>query len=120
LECVLFADIRFHDTVSRGRLLNRFGKDFEGPYLFFSDSFTTNERVGIDSSLSDNFGRSIIFSMSAFSTFITLSIVGGLPFVMAAAVIGMLYFQGPCFSIIIIMRKWKCFLPESQLARYVS
>ena len=30
LETVLFADIRFHDTVSRGRLLNRFGKDFEG------------------------------------------------------------------------------------------
>ena len=30
LESVLFANIRFHDTVSRGRLLNRFGKDFEG------------------------------------------------------------------------------------------
>ena len=35
LESVLFADIRFHDTVSRGRLLNRFGKDFEG-WFFFS------------------------------------------------------------------------------------
>lgn len=33
LENVLFAHIRFHDTVSRGRLLNRFGKDFEG--MFF-------------------------------------------------------------------------------------
>jgi len=30
LETVLFANIRFHDTISRGRLLNRFGKDFEG------------------------------------------------------------------------------------------
>lgn len=30
LQAVLFANIRFHDTVSRGRLLNRFGKDFEG------------------------------------------------------------------------------------------
>ena len=30
LETILFASIRFHDTVSRGRLLNRFGKDFEG------------------------------------------------------------------------------------------
>jgi hypothetical protein len=30
LEAVLFANIRFHDTISRGRLLNRFGKDFEG------------------------------------------------------------------------------------------
>ena len=38
LESVLFADIRFHDTVSRGRLLNRFGKDFEGWFLV-SDRF---------------------------------------------------------------------------------
>ena len=30
LETVLFANLRFHDTISRGRLLNRFGKDFEG------------------------------------------------------------------------------------------
>lgn len=35
LESVLFADIRFHDTVSRGRLLNRFGKDFEGWLITF-------------------------------------------------------------------------------------
>jgi hypothetical protein len=34
LESVLFANIRFHDTVSRGRLLNRFGKDFEGHSSF--------------------------------------------------------------------------------------
>lgn len=30
LEAILFAKIRFHDTVSRGRILNRFGRDFEG------------------------------------------------------------------------------------------
>jgi len=30
LETVLFANIHFHDTVSRGQLLNWFGKDFEG------------------------------------------------------------------------------------------
>jgi hypothetical protein len=30
LESVLFAKLRFHDTTSRGRLLNRFGKDIEG------------------------------------------------------------------------------------------
>ena len=29
LETVLFAKLRFHDTISRGRLLNRFGKDIE-------------------------------------------------------------------------------------------
>lgn len=34
LETVLFANVRFHDTVSRGRLLNRFGKDFEGMIVF--------------------------------------------------------------------------------------
>ena len=34
LEAILFANIRFHDTVSRGRVLNRFGNDFEGSYLF--------------------------------------------------------------------------------------
>ena len=36
LESVLFADIRFHDTVSHGRLLNRFGKDFESWFSFQS------------------------------------------------------------------------------------
>ena len=30
LEMVLFANICFHDTVSRGQLLNQFEKDFEG------------------------------------------------------------------------------------------
>jgi len=36
LEAVLFTDIRFHDTVSRGRLLNRFGNDFEGWLIILS------------------------------------------------------------------------------------
>ncbi|RDB27902.1 ATP-dependent bile acid permease [Hypsizygus marmoreus] len=77
LETVLFANIRFHDTVSRGRLLNRFGKDFEG----------------IDSSLSDNFGRSIIYGLSALTTIITVSVVGGLPFVFAICVLGIIYYN---------------------------
>ena len=77
LECVLFAKIRFHDTVSRGRLLNRFGKDFEG----------------IDSSLSDNFGRSIMYGMSALTTFATISVVGGWPFLVVTLLLGFFYFQ---------------------------
>ena len=77
LECVLFAKIRFHDTVSRGRLLNRFGKDFEG----------------IDSSLSDYFGRSVINGMSAFATFVTISIVGGWPFVAVTLFVSVFYYQ---------------------------
>ncbi|KAI0717016.1 multidrug resistance-associated ABC transporter [Earliella scabrosa] len=77
LEGVLFANIRFHDTVSRGRLLNRFGKDFEG----------------IDSSLPDNFGRSVINGLSVMTTFITVSVVGGPPFMVAALIFGSLYYS---------------------------
>ncbi|PPQ81930.1 hypothetical protein CVT25_013778 [Psilocybe cyanescens] len=78
LESILFADIRFHDTVSRGRVLNRFGKDFEG----------------IDSSLSDNFGRSVMYGLSAATTLVTVSVVGGIPFIIAALLIGVIYWNG--------------------------
>ena len=77
LDGVLFANIRFHDTVSRGRLLNRFGKDFEG----------------IDSSLADNFGRSVIYFLSVITTLTTVSVVGGIPFLLTALLIGMLYYN---------------------------
>lgn len=77
LECVLFAKIRFHDTVSRGRLLNRFGKDFEG----------------IDSNLSDHFGRSLVNGLSAVATFITISVVGGWPFVAVTLLVSIFYYQ---------------------------
>ncbi|KJA25547.1 hypothetical protein HYPSUDRAFT_37542 [Hypholoma sublateritium FD-334 SS-4] len=77
LESILFADIRFHDTVSRGRVLNRFGKDFEG----------------IDSSLSDNFGRSIIYALSATTTIVTVSVVGGPVFIVAALLLGGVYWN---------------------------
>ncbi|KAF8649184.1 hypothetical protein AX16_005982 [Volvariella volvacea WC 439] len=77
LESVLFANIRFHDTVSRGRLLNRFGKDFEG----------------IDSKLSDHFGRSIMYGLSALTTWVTVCVVGGPGFILAVFVIGLLYFN---------------------------
>ncbi|OSD05140.1 multidrug resistance-associated ABC transporter [Trametes coccinea BRFM310] len=77
LEGVLFANIRFHDTVSRGRLLNRFGKDFEG----------------IDSSLPDNFGRSVFYAVSVLTTFVTISVVGGPLFIVAAIIFGFLYYS---------------------------
>ncbi|KAI0760574.1 multidrug resistance-associated ABC transporter [Fomes fomentarius] len=77
LEGVLFANIRFHDTISRGRLLNRFGKDFEG----------------IDSSLPDNFGRSVFNAFAVATTFITVSVVGGPPFIIAALIFGSLYYS---------------------------
>ena len=78
LESVLFANIRFHDTVSRGRLLNRFGKDFEG----------------IDSNLSDNFGRTIICALSALTTIVTVSFVGGWPFLVIIVVLAWMYYNG--------------------------
>ncbi|KAH8986254.1 ATP-binding cassette transporter [Lactarius hatsudake] len=77
LETILFVNIRFHDTVSRGRLLNRFGKDFEG----------------IDSKLSNHFGRSTMTGLSVMTTFITLSIAGGPQFFLVIFVIGLLYWN---------------------------
>nr|GAT52587.1 multidrug resistance-associated ABC transporter protein [Mycena chlorophos] len=77
LEGVLFAKIRFHDTVSRGRVLNRFGKDFEG----------------IDSSLSDHFGRSTMYLVSSVTTIVTISLVGGVPFIIASLLTGILYYN---------------------------
>ncbi|KAJ7271635.1 multidrug resistance-associated ABC transporter [Mycena rebaudengoi] len=77
LQAVLFAHIRFHDTVSRGRLLNRFGKDFQN----------------VDSELADNFGRSMIYFISAITTVVTSSFIGGRPFVVAAIFIAFVYYQ---------------------------
>ncbi|KAF9459133.1 multidrug resistance-associated ABC transporter [Collybia nuda] len=61
LKAILFANMRFHDTVSRGRVLNRFGKDFEG----------------IDSTLADDFIQTTIHAVASMVTIVTLTIVGG-------------------------------------------
>jgi ABC-type multidrug transport system fused ATPase/permease subunit len=94
LEAILFANIRFHDTVSRGRLLNRFGKDFEGRFSITPCLFSVYvSSQGIDSSLADNFGRSIGHALSAATTIITISIVGGYRFVIAVCILGLVYYQ---------------------------
>ncbi|KAG8959224.1 hypothetical protein FRC03_008275 [Tulasnella sp. 419] len=77
LESVLFANIRFHDTTNRGRLLNRFGKDFEG----------------LDSSLATNMGRTLIGSLTVATTFITVAVIGGPWFILAALFIAMFFYR---------------------------
>ncbi|KAG8716045.1 hypothetical protein FRC11_010771 [Ceratobasidium sp. 423] len=77
LEAVLFANIRFHDTISKGRLLNRFGKDFEG----------------VDSSVADNLGRTIMYALSVLVTFATVTYVGGIRFFVLACIVGVLYYN---------------------------
>ncbi|KIM46743.1 hypothetical protein M413DRAFT_63584 [Hebeloma cylindrosporum] len=68
LETVLFANIQFHDTTSRGRVLNRFGKDFEA----------------VDNELPNELGRALMIAMSVILTISTLTFVGGLPLFIAS------------------------------------
>ncbi|KAF8324040.1 ATP-binding cassette transporter [Clavulina sp. PMI_390] len=77
LEGILFAKIRFHDTVSRGRLLNRFGKDLET----------------IDSKQADNFGRAVISALNVCITVMTVTVVGGPGFLASVVVLGILYYR---------------------------
>lgn len=77
LKTVLFATLRFHDTTSRGRLLNRFGKDIEG----------------LDSSMADNFLRSLSYGLSVVTTFVSITYVGGWPFVGAGLLMLILYYR---------------------------
>ena len=102
LETVLFANIRFHDTISRGRLLNRFGKDFEG----------------IDSNLSDNFGRSAMYGLSALTTLATITFVGGAPFLAATLVLGVLYFNCKFIPSLSINYLILCVQPQRCMARH--
>lgn len=96
LETVLFAEIRFHDTISRGRLLNRFGKDFEGEFISHRISLFVFLKTGegIDSSLSDNFGRTVINMLSVCTTIAAVTVVGRLPFLLVTMVLGYIYYNG--------------------------
>jgi hypothetical protein len=95
LETVLFANTRFHDTVSRGRLLNRFGKDFEG-----RSSSVTARRIYLTSTQVSTaaFQLTLVVAQSgAFSvtaTFLTISVVGGPQFLLFIIFIGSLYWNG--------------------------
>ncbi|KAL1411123.1 hypothetical protein Q8F55_002073 [Vanrija albida] len=91
LESVLFATLRFHDTTSRGRLLNRFGKDIEG----------------LDSSMADNFVRSIAYALNVvvtvssimYVTVTSITEVGGWWFVVAGLImLGVYYRAGSMYG----------------------
>ncbi|CAK5268515.1 unnamed protein product [Mycena citricolor] len=77
LSTVLFAQIRFHDTVPRGALLNRFGRDIEE----------------IDSTLPTNIGQTVSFFLATVTTLGTLSVVGGPAFILPMCVVLWLSYQ---------------------------
>ncbi|TIA89316.1 hypothetical protein E3P99_02108 [Wallemia hederae] len=77
LESCMRAPLRFYDTVTKGRLLNRFGKDLEG----------------IDSSLADNIGRSIVNALGVIASFASVVLIGGFPAFIALAILSTLYYQ---------------------------
>jgi hypothetical protein len=82
LETVLFAPLRFHDTTSRGRLLNRFGKDIEGLDSEMADHCELFNSFHLD--IADlPVVRSITYGGDVIVTFISIAYVGGLPFVVA-------------------------------------
>jgi hypothetical protein len=62
------------------------------PGVVGSISYPTS--IGVDSTLPDNFGRSVMYAISAFTTIVTISIVGGLPFVVVTALLGVVYYNG--------------------------
>ena len=50
--------------------------------------------LDIDSNLSDDFGQSVMYWLSGLTTIITVSFVGGLPFMFATFVLGVVYWNG--------------------------
>ena len=50
--------------------------------------------LGIDSSLSNDFGRSVMYGLAGITTISIVSFVGGLPFIFASFVLGIVYWNG--------------------------
>jgi hypothetical protein len=59
-------------------------------------NFTDLLTVGVDSTLSDSFGRALEGAFGGLTTFITISIVGGIPFTICALLLGVLYYKREC------------------------
>jgi len=83
LETVLFAPLRFHDTTSRGRLLNRFGKDIEGLDSEMADH-CEHILQGFQMGRANRpVVRSLSYGGDVLVTFVSIAYIGGLPFVVA-------------------------------------
>ncbi len=89
LETVLFATLRFHDTTNRGRLLNRFGKDVEGLDSSMADNCQNVLQVMSRAELPAlAVVRSLAYGLDVVVTFISITYVGGLPFLVAGRYAG--------------------------------
>jgi hypothetical protein len=55
-----------------------------------------HNNTGIDSRLSDHFGRSVIFALSFIVTVVSVAFAGGLPFLIAIVFLGFIYYDGLC------------------------
>lgn len=55
--------------------------------------------AGVDSNLPDNFGRSVMYGLSAGTTYITITFVGGLPFLLIAVILVTLYYSGKLLTL---------------------
>ena len=55
-----------------------------------------HNNTGIDSRLSDHFGRSIVFALSFIVTVVSVTLAGGLPFLIAIVFLGFIYYDGLC------------------------
>ncbi|CAK5262101.1 unnamed protein product [Mycena citricolor] len=82
LHSILNTTIHFHDTISRGRVLNRFGKDLEA----------------IDKQVAVTVGHSVMALVSAMITFCVMTLIGGWVFFAVSLFLGAVYFHSSISS----------------------
>jgi len=86
LEAVLLANMRFHDVTSRGVILNRFGKDFEGWDIFKSYGSILTDFLAVDNDLPNELGSTLVVGLQSVVTILSITYVSGWPFALASLV----------------------------------